>query len=64
MSSYETFFNKERKVTGPFYETIEVAFLCQACDVPVDTANYYPIEQIWVWTCDAGHRSMMEKFGI
>ncbi len=41
---------------------IDVAFCCQHCDDLVQTARHFVNDGVVVWTCDQGHKSIMEGF--
>lgn len=40
------------------------SFMCQVCDMYVDTAVYIPQEHVLTWKCADGHKSFIEKFSI
>jgi len=48
----------------PFHREVEMYLDCNMCDEEVELAKYFPNENLLIWECSKGHKSIIEGFNL
>jgi hypothetical protein len=49
---------------APIGVLIDGTFACMTCNETCDEAEYFPVEKVLVWLCNAQHKSVIENFSL